>query len=99
MAITSNTMVRNISPENVKLLKKLSNIFDIKTTTGVLLRLIPEYFRHQEAIKLLKQKNNKLERELSEARAELKSLKGDIKFFFEIQEEAQKQKENLLSAV
>ena len=99
MAITSNPTVRNITPENVKLLKKLSNIFDIKTTTGVLLRLIPEYFRNQEAIKLLKQKNNKLERELNEAKAELKTLKGSVKTFFEMQQETQKHKESLLAAV
>ncbi|MEM6516935.1 MAG: hypothetical protein AAF688_12180 [Bacteroidota bacterium] len=99
MAITNNTRVRNISPDNVKRLQKLSKIFDIKTTTGVLLHLIPEYFRNQETIKLLKQKNNKLEGELTEARAELETLKGNVKTFFEMQQETQKHKESLLAAV
>ncbi len=77
--------VRNISDEDVKKLKKLSKIFGINTTTGVLLRLIPEYFDNQSSIKKLQAKNGKLERELSEARAELANLKQEAKTFFEME--------------
>ena len=60
MAITNDTRVRNISDEDVKKLEKLSKIFEIKTTTGVLLNLIPEYFSNQATIKgLRKDKENK----------------------------------------
>ncbi len=99
MAITNDTRVRNISPTNVKLLKKLSKIFEINTTTGVFLRLIPEYFENQKEIQQLRKKNAKLEQELTTTKTELDVLQGSVKAFFEIQEKANLQKEALLNAV
>ncbi len=99
MAITNDTRVRNISPTNVKLLKKLSKIFEINTTTGVFLRLIPEYFENQKEIQQLRKKNTKLEQELANSKIELEALQGNVKTFFEIQERAKSQKEALIRAI
>lgn len=99
MAITNDTRVRNISHENVKKLEKLSKIFKINTTTGVLLRLIPQYFENQAEIKTLETKNKNLERGLLEARQELANLKGEIQTFFELEKKINQQKQTLLSEV
>lgn len=97
MAITNDTRVRNISDDDVKKLEKLSKIFEIKTTTGVLLNLIPEYFSNQATIKGLRKDKEKLERELIQSRAELANLKKGVKSFFDIEEQMLEQKEYLLN--
>lgn len=97
MAITNDTRVRNITDEDVKKLKKLSKIFGINTTTGVLMHLIPEYFKNQNIINKLQTDKAKLERDLVEARTELTNLKNSVKTFFDMEEQALKQKEYLLN--
>ena len=97
MAITNDTRVRNISDEDVKKLQKLSKIFGINTTTGVLLKLIPEYFSNQSSIKRLETSNRKLDKELNEVQEELVNFKGAVRAFLEMEKQTANKKESLLN--
>lgn len=95
MAIGTSCYIRDIPSNELKLLKKLSQILDEKNATSIFLRLPQAYFDQSETIEEQHNQIIQLKGELEQQIQELDKLKSYVKQYLESEATLLKHKNSL----